>query len=83
MTAATVTTRIPTADPNSELVLLSAPADGTTYTSQKFNKVSAVKMWYSGASVAADQYYFTVATNVVTLELVGTARNLWLWVYRG
>jgi hypothetical protein len=82
MTAVTVAEYIPVAEPWFEVVKLTAPATTSTFTSRKFQAVKAAMYMYAGTPTDANnEYYATVATNVVTLVTAGTAADIYLFVF--
>lgn len=85
MTAATVTTTIDTADPNTEIVYLEA-SDGETYVSRKFRLIQGAiaGLNIASASFTDESVSVTWSSQTATIELVGTdtsdvAVTLMLW----
>jgi len=80
MTEVTVNAWIETGLPSVEVANITPAADGNTYSARKFKKVKAafVSFYDANAGAADCVGVASIADNVVTLQIAGTARQCFI-----
>ena len=76
MAAATITDRVPTREPNKEVVVLTI-SDGETFTSEKFANVRAVNFSFNeDMATLAIVPGFAISSNEITFHCTGVTDKL-------